>query len=40
MVNKLYGNVCQLGKVPREMTDFKKLIYFTEEESYLAAKMI
>ena len=40
VVNKLYGNVYQMGKVSRGMTDFKKLIYFTEEEAYLAAKMI
>ena len=40
VVNKLYGNVFQMGKVSRGMTDFKKLIYFTEEEAYLAAKMI
>lgn len=35
VVNKLYGNVYQMGKVSRGMTDFKKLIYFTEEEAYL-----
>lgn len=40
VVNKLYGNVYQMGKVARGLTDFKKLIYFTEEEAYLAAKMI
>lgn len=40
VVNKLYGNVYQMGKVSRGMTDFKKLIYFTDEEAYLAAKMI
>ena len=40
VVNKLYGNVFQMGKVSRGMTDFKKLIYFTEEEAYLTAKMI
>lgn len=40
VVNKLYGNVYAMGKVVRGLTDFKKLIYFTEEEAYLAAKMI
>ena len=40
VVNKLYGNVYQMGKVNRGLTDFKKLIYFTDEEAYLAAKMI
>lgn len=40
VVNKLYGNVYKMGKMSRGMTDFKKLIYFTEEEAYLAAKMI
>lgn len=40
VVNKLYGNVYQMGKVSRGLTDFKKLIYFTDEEAYLAAKMI
>ena len=40
VVNKLYGNVYAMGKVSRGLSDFKKLIYFTEEEAYLAAKMI
>lgn len=40
VVNKLYGNVYQMGKVNRGLTDFKKLIYFTDEEAYLTAKMI
>ena len=40
VVNKLYGNVYQMGKVSRGMTDFKKLIYFTEEEAYITAKLI
>ena len=40
VVNKLYGNVFQMGKVSRGLTDFKKLIYFTDEEAYLAARMI
>ena len=40
VVNKLYGNVYAMGKVARGLSDFKKLIYFTDEEAYLAAKMI
>lgn len=40
VVNKLYGNVYAMGKVQRGLTDFNRLVYFTEEEAYLAAKMI
>ena len=40
VVNKLYGNVYAMGKVVRGLSDFNKLIYFTEEEAYLTAKMI
>ena len=40
VVNKLYGNVYAMGKVARGLSDFNKLIYFTEEEAYLTAKMI
>ena len=40
VVNKLYGNVYAMGKVARGLSDFKKLIYFTDEEAYLTAKMI
>jgi len=40
VVNKLYGNVYAMGKVARGLSDFNKLIYFTDEEAYLAAKMI
>ena len=40
VVNKLYGNVYAMGKVARGLSDFKKLIYFTEEEAYIIAKMI
>ena len=39
VVNKLYGNVYAMGKVARGLSDFNKLIYFTEEEAYLTAKM-
>ena len=31
VVNKLYGNVYAMGKVGRGLSDFNKLIYFTEE---------
>ena len=40
VVNKLYGNVFAMGKVGRGLSDFNKLIYFTEEEAYLAARLI
>lgn len=40
VVNKLYGNVYAMGKITRGLSDFNKLIYFTEEEAYLTAKMI
>ena len=40
VVNKLYGNVYAMGKVGRGVSDFNKLIYFTEEEAYIVAKMI
>ena len=40
VVNKLYGNVYATGKVSRGLSDFNKLIYFTEEEAYITAKLI
>lgn len=40
VVNKLYGNVFQMGKVARGLSDFNKLIYFTEEEAYITARLI
>lgn len=40
VVNKLYGNVYAMGKVSRGLTDFNRLIYFTEEEAYITAKLI
>lgn len=40
VVNKLYGNVFAMGKVGRGLSDFNKLIYFTEEEAYLTARLI
>ena len=39
-VNKLYGNVYAMGKVTRGLSDFNKLIYFTEEEAYITARLI
>jgi len=40
VVNKLYGNVYAMGKVARGLSDFNRLIFFTEEEAYITAKMI
>lgn len=40
VVNKLYGNVFAMGKVNRGLTDFNKLVYFTEEEAFIIAKLI
>lgn len=40
VVNKLYGNVYAMGKVARGLSDFNKLIYFTEEEAFITAKLI
>ena len=40
VVNKLYGNVYAMGKVGRGLSDLNRLIYFTEEEAYITAKMI
>lgn len=40
VVNKLYGNVYAMGKVSRGLPDFNRLIYFTDEEAYITAKMI
>lgn len=40
VVNKLYGNVYAMGKVGRGLSDFNKLVYFTEEEAYITAKLI
>ena len=40
VVNKLDGNVYAMGKVARGLSDFNRLIYFTEEEAYMTAKLI
>lgn len=36
----LTGNVYAMGKFGRGLSDFNKLIYFTEEEAYITAKFI
>lgn len=40
VVNKLYGNVFQMGKMARGLSDFNKLIYFTEEEAFIINRLI
>lgn len=40
VVNKLYGNVYAMGKMGRGLSDFNRLIYFTEEEAYITAQLI
>lgn len=40
VVNKLYGNVYAMGKVARGLSDFNRLVYFTEEEAYITAQLI
>ena len=40
VTNKLYGNVYAMGKVQRGLTDFNRLIYFTEEEAHITAQLI
>ena len=40
VVNKLYGNVFAMGKLVRGLSDFNRLVYFTEEEAYITAKLI
>ena len=40
VVNKLYGNVFAMGKVARGLSDFNRLIYFTEEEAFITARLI
>lgn len=39
-VIKVRSNVYKLGKMPRNMADMSKLIYFSEEEAYLVNSMI
>lgn len=40
VVSKLYSNVYAMGKVARGLSDFNRLVYFTEEEAYITAKLI
>lgn len=40
VTNKLYGNVYAMGKVQRGLTDFNRLIYFTEKEAHITAQLI
>lgn len=40
VVNKLYGNVYQMGKMSSTFPNLTKFIYFTEEEAYILNNMI
>ena len=40
VVEKLYGNVYSIGKMPKSYVDLKNLIYFTEEEAYIVNSLI
>lgn len=40
VVNKLYGNVYQMGKMSTGFPNLTKFIYFTEEEAYILNNMI
>ena len=40
VVNKLYTNTYKIESVPQSMPDFNKLMYFSEEESYLINSLI
>ena len=40
VVNKLYGNVYQMGKMSASFPNLAKFIYFTEEEAYILNNMI
>lgn len=39
-VEKLYGNVYKLGKMPKTSPDFENLLYFTQEEAYVVNNLI
>ena len=39
-VTKIYANTYKLEKIPREMPNFDKLMYFSEEESYLINSLL
>jgi predicted DNA-binding transcriptional regulator YafY len=40
VVQKLYGNVYTIGKMPKSYADLKNLIYFSEEEAYIVNSLI
>lgn len=40
VINKVYGNVYQMGKMSRQLPNLKKFIYFTEEEAYILSGML
>lgn len=40
VVNKLFTNVYKIESVPQSMPDFAKLMYFSEEESYLINSLL
>ena len=40
VVNKLYGNVYQMGKMSATYPNLNKFVYFTEEEAYILNNMI
>ena len=40
VVQKLYGNVYSIGKMPKSYVDLKNLIYFSEEEAYIVNSLI
>ncbi len=40
VVNKVYGNVYQMGKMSHQLPNLKKFIYFTEEEAYILSGML
>ncbi len=40
VVNKLYTNTYKIASVPQSMPDFDKMLYFSEEESYLINSLL
>lgn len=39
-VTKIYANTYKLEKIPRELPSFERLVYFSEEESYLINSLL